>query len=736
MREDDARKSISITCIRYLILFVARSTQATELPSTEFWEPVHFEKYVEHLNERTLIDFALSHFQQHKDDRTLHPQKHNACSQCISDRQLVSHLSYQLTNNPASLLLGSWVYSYLLRGVAAEDQWPSAKGFRNNILHTATRMKHSQVVEALLTAGADKEAWMLGKTPLLVSAEIGDVATAGVLLRKGARIDARDDKQQTALLIAAMKGHDRMISLLVNCGANKEEINRHGRAALHYAALNGHKSTVQLLLDLKADIEAKNDNSLTALHLAAWSGHEAVVRLLLDRNANIEAEDKNGWRALYFATLSNHDAMVRLLVCRNADIEARNNKGSTVLHLAALSNYEAAVRLLLDRKADIEAKNNYSSTALHLAAWSGHEVTVRLLVDRNADIEAKDNSGRTALHLASLNGHEATAWLLLDCKADIKAMDYNGSTALHFAALSGNEAIVQLLLNRKAGLKVKNSSGLTTLHLAAWRGHMATVRLLLDRNAAIKAKDNNGSTALHLAAMRGHEATVHLLIDRTASIEAKNNNGSTAHHLAAFYGHKATVRLLLDRKILEAQKNNGSTVLNVHNNMESVAEIFELPVPDESIKLPFHAVPLISVAQELVVKLFSNHLDSIQRAKFTQLRDMLAGSAPDYPVKLVCGPENTAAYHIGVEHGKYKLLDTANEPIGNFPCSADPAVFVLNLMYLVRYQIFQNIKNSTVAANLDGKFTLELDVPCEDLKANLDIILLYPYYSLMRHYSN
>jgi len=390
-----------------------------------------------------------------------------------------------------------------------------------------------------------------------------------------------------------------------------------------------------------------------------------------------------------------------------------------------MNNYEAAVRLLLDSKADIEAKNNYSSTALHLAAWSGHEVTVRLLVDRKADIEPKDNGGRTALHLASLNGHQATAWLLLNCTADIKAMDNNGSTALHFAALSGNEAIVQLLLNHKAGLEVKNSSGLTTLHLAAWSGHMATVRLLLDCKAAITAKDNNGSTALHLAAMRGHEATVQLLIDRTASIEAKNNKGATAHHLAAFYGHKSTVRLLLNCKDLEAQKNNGSMVLNVHNNMESMADIFELPVPDESIKLPFHTVSPISVAQELVVKLFSNHLDSIQLTKFTQLRDMLAGNASDYPVKLVCGPEKTAAYHIGVEHGKYKLLDTANEPIGYFPCSADPAVFVYNLMYLVRYKIFQNLKNSTVATNLDGKFKLELDIPCKDLKANLDIILLY-----------
>jgi ankyrin repeat protein len=324
-----------------------------------------------------------------------------------------------------------------------------------------------------------------------------------------------------------------------------------------------------------------------------------------------------------------------------------------------------------------------------------------------------------------LNNYEAAVRPLLDSKADIEAKNNYSSTALHLAAWSGHEVTVRLLVDRKADIEANDNGGRTALHFASLNGHEATVWLLLNCKADIKAMDNNGSTALHLAALRGHKATVQLLIDHTASIEAKNNYGSTAHHLAAFYGHKATVRLLLNRKGLEAQKNSGSTVLNVHNDMESMAAIFELPVPDESIKLPFHDVPLISVAQELVVKLFSYHLDSIQLTKFTQLRDMLAGNAPDYPVKLVCGPEKTAAYHIGVEHGKYKLLDTANEPIGYSPCSADPAVFVYNLMYLVRYKIFQNLKNSTVAANLDGKFKLELDIPCKDLKASLDIILLY-----------
>ncbi|KAF8252015.1 hypothetical protein K440DRAFT_493050, partial [Wilcoxina mikolae CBS 423.85] len=71
MSKDDARHHISITCIRYLMLCVARSTPENEPPNTEIWEPVHFERYAEHLHERPFIHFAINHFQQHKNDCAL-----------------------------------------------------------------------------------------------------------------------------------------------------------------------------------------------------------------------------------------------------------------------------------------------------------------------------------------------------------------------------------------------------------------------------------------------------------------------------------------------------------------------------------------------------------------------------------------------------------------------------------------------------------------------------------------
>ncbi|KAF8535046.1 hypothetical protein BDD12DRAFT_660917, partial [Trichophaea hybrida] len=319
MDKDDTRNHISITCIRYLMLCVARSTPENEPPNTESWEPAHFENYAEYLNRRPFISYSLNHFQQHKNDCALRiQQRKNDCS--IRYDTLHTATTY--------LLFQSWIDSYPGRRMATEEQRLTAKHFRNNMLHTATRMQYSWAVEALLTAGADREARLLHKTPLLVSAETGDVATAAALLRIGARTDAKDKKGQTALLRASTKGHDTMFSLLVDGGANKEAKDDKQWTALHHAASNGHDSTVQLLVEtLGADKEAKDGTTKTPLHQAASNGHHSTVQLLVETlGADKEAKDNNKWTALHHAASNGHHTTVKLLVetlC--ADKEAKDN---------------------------------------------------------------------------------------------------------------------------------------------------------------------------------------------------------------------------------------------------------------------------------------------------------------------------------------------------------------------------------------------------------------------------
>jgi len=405
MIESDACLRISTTCIRYLMLCAARSAPSNEPPNTKSWKTVHFKKYAKHLHERPLIDYALNHFELHKTNCVLGPKQHkNDCSQCVNDEQLVSQLSDYMANNLASLLFNSWIDCYLGRGVAVEKGRTPAKDFRNKMLHTATRMQYSQLVETLLTIGANKESRINRKTPLLVSAMTGDVTTARVLLRKRAHTDAKDNNEQTAFLLAAAKGHDTILSILVSSGANKAAKDAYGRTALHRAASNGHSSTVQLLVEtFSADKDAKDSNGWTALHHAASNGQYIVVQLLVETiGASTKAIECTGSTPLHFAAIWGHESTVQLLLTCGANREAEDLGRRTALHWAAIFGRTDIVKLLvIEFGSNKEAEDHRKHTALHFAAPLGHESTVQLLVNKlHVNAHAKNENGKTALDIS------------------------------------------------------------------------------------------------------------------------------------------------------------------------------------------------------------------------------------------------------------------------------------------------------------------------------------------------
>ena len=303
----DSQLRISITCIRYLMLCAAKSLQ-NEPPNIESWDSEHFEAYARYINERPFINYALSHLKNHMD----------GCRQDPNISHFVSQLAERLIGSPAFFLLESWVSSNLnWTHTTSYEQSRAAENFRNQTLHAAIRMRFTVVAEALLRAGAQVEARLQGKTPLIVS---------------------------------AVRGDDMTIRLLIDWDA-KEAKDSKGGTALHHAASNGHNSTVYMLVEtLGADKEAKNNQGETALHCAAWDGHDSTVRMLVETlGANKEAKDRYGGTALHDAASNGYDSTVRMLVeTLGVDKEAKDSQGQTALHFAAVHCHESTVQLLVN----------------------------------------------------------------------------------------------------------------------------------------------------------------------------------------------------------------------------------------------------------------------------------------------------------------------------------------------------------------------------------------------------
>ena len=390
--DDDANLGIAITCIRYLML-CATNPSLSDPPESASWTSDHFEACVRYLHERPFIKYALSYLEEH-----LHK-----CRQATRISGLISQIRKQLTSGPTSCILEAWFLQDWRQADPTEKEQRDSKEFRKRLLHTATRMEYSQVVDVLLIAGAEVEACLDGKTPLMVSAEIGDRETAGVLLDNGASMMARENNGQTALHLAAREGHKTVVGLLVDRGADKEAKDNKGQTALHLAAVNGHEGNARLLLDQSAEIDARDTEGQTALHLAASSGRDSVLALLLDQGADMEGTDTYGWQALHTAIWNGHGGTVTFLVeALSADKEANDHYKWTALHVAAICGRNIMVEMIVQNLgANKDAKDQIGWTALHFVAALGLKGTVQTLIKiLGVNKNAKNKKGEAALDLA------------------------------------------------------------------------------------------------------------------------------------------------------------------------------------------------------------------------------------------------------------------------------------------------------------------------------------------------
>ena len=121
----------------------------------------------------------------------------------------------------------------------------------------------------------------VGRSPLCIAAERGDIDVVTFLIENGADVNVTDVNGNTPLIFIINKtGHLEITQRLLGKGAAVNTQNRTGETALMYAAWRGHADIVRLLLNNRADATLKNGQGETALTLAESKGHLEIVRML------------------------------------------------------------------------------------------------------------------------------------------------------------------------------------------------------------------------------------------------------------------------------------------------------------------------------------------------------------------------------------------------------------------------------------------------------------------------
>ena len=430
-----------------------------------------------------------------------------------------------------------------------------------------------------------------------------DVATAQLLLDRGARIDARDEDHDSTPAQWLIGEAPDVARFLLDRGATPD---------IFLAAALGDRDLAARLIDADPRCTAFRTGRLPDFPPLGYKGRGGTIyQWSLAFNAYPhQVALLKGHEDLFDLLYERSDVTTRLLV---SCVLARRVEAEAIVAahpgiVASLppedlellprycwetnTNFEA-VRLMLDVGFPVaHPEHSHGYSALHNAAWSGSGDLVDLLIARGAPVDLVDpRFGATPLGFAMYDclvekrhpdGEFArVARSLLEAGSPWDAVEYpTGDPRLDDvfieyvphrvdgAALLGDEDLVFRLLGDAP------SADQLSLALAgaAKGGHTALCRRLLAMGAPVNGATGHDRLTPLMRALAGSSAsgsaeTVALLLAGGADVNLRNIHGTLALHFAVGHGAAVeTIRLLLQSGAgahVHAENNHGYTPLRV-----------------------------------------------------------------------------------------------------------------------------------------------------------------------------
>lgn len=156
-------------------------------------------------------------------------------------------------------------------------------------LHRAAARNQSEIVDALLAAGAALELRADGYTPLMFAAIHGDARMVTALLEAGADPHAPFMPFFGArpIHLSAEFGNVDALDAFLAWGIDLEIMDNDGGSPLLCAGYGGQMSTTQHLIALGADLTVRDNSGFTARGLAEQGGHAEVAQAIADAGGTL-----------------------------------------------------------------------------------------------------------------------------------------------------------------------------------------------------------------------------------------------------------------------------------------------------------------------------------------------------------------------------------------------------------------------------------------------------------------
>ena len=431
----------------------------------------------------------------------------------------------------------------------------------------------------------------MGRSALIVAAQLGHTRIVRALLAAHANVTLADQHGTTALMEAAHRGVEELVRLLCEAGAPVDARDRHGRDALTLVCLSPHASgaVVHTLLDSGADPTSHSgEDGQSAIDCAAAAGRWDLLTILdpdapLPTTSGTAGDEPDespghlldalrfghwnivagfgaaiaGWPAGELAALyaelagAEHVPARRWLLAQGLAAEQRLENGSSLFDtlLEKLPSSRIALIELLDAGASPAGAGRLAKAMEYMAAKppEGAALVSRML-DQGADPFGPLGDGRTPLHLAaSVPGWLALLQRLADIGCDPNARDSDGRTPLHDALEHPTQVLsaIRCLIGAGADPEAASANGETPLGLALAHEASDSERWLRWTRWPLPRRKLRPHD-LPAAAAAGDLDALDKLLELGFAVDTLDHKGSSALIHACGLGHEAVAIHLLD----------------------------------------------------------------------------------------------------------------------------------------------------------------------------------------------